>query len=295
MTPIATIYIPFAKYHESVVYNAFRSAVEQTVECAVEMDLSDGTPAKLRNRAQNAKSLFVVFLDADDRIEPTFVEDCLRTYERGTYVYTGWNEGERVMMPRECNPFQAHDYGDGRGMVGGYHLVTTLFPTEIFKYLGGFNEELPGMEDVEFYMRAQANGCCGILCPKPLVVYNGEGETRGKRFKVHPEYEEVRRFVQTENGGISNMAGCCGVTSGAPNANLTGAQEGDIPAQTLYAPMTQTGRATGRWYPRPLFAGQVIMVDPRDVAMCQDLWKAVVDLSEIAPDNQIALREAGLI
>lgn len=295
MTKPATIYIPFADYHKSIVERAFRSAAEQTIECDIVMALSPDTPAKLRNQAQNAKTPFVIFLDADDQLEPTFVEDCLHAYENGCYVYTAWYEGERVMTPANCNPFLAHDYDDGRGMIGGYHLVTTLFPTELFKYLGGFNESLPGMEDVDFYMRAQANRVCGVLCPKPLLHYNGELETRSKKFRTSETFESIRHLIVSENGGIENMAGCCGISAGTANANMIGAQEGDIPAQTLYAPSTQTGRATGRWYTRPLFMGQVMMVDPRDVEKCPDLWKAVVDVTKIAPDKMVVLKEAGLL
>lgn len=292
---IATIFIPFADYHKQVVQQAFRSAVNQTVECEVVLGASPGTPALLRNQAMNAKSPFVVFLDADDTLEPNFVEECIRTYETGKYIYTGWYQEDKVMMPRPCNPFLAHDFNDGRGGVGGYHLVTTLFPTELFKYLGGFIETLPGGEDIDFYMRAQRAGVCGVLCDKPLVHYNGAGETRGKHFAANPEHDAIKHMIELENGGLQAMAGCCGISSGGEQANLTGQQPGDIAAQTLYAPTTQTGRATGRWYPRPLFMGQVIMVDPRDVEKMPELFKAVVDLNKIAPDAMRIRKEAGLI
>lgn len=295
MTPIATIYIPFSDAHKSVVENAFRSATSQTVKCDVVMEASPNTPALLRNRAVNAKSPFICFLDADDTIEPTFVEDCLRTYKQGSYVYTAWYEGDAIMTPRECNPFLSHDFHDGRGLVGGYHLVTTLFPTVYFGALGSFNENLPGMEDTDFYMRANAKNVCGILCPKPLLHYNGGGDTRSKAFKSHPEYEAIRRLIYERNGGIEAMAGCCGVFGGAANANLDGQQPGDIAVQTLYAPMTQVGRATGRFYTRPFFQGQTIMVDPRDAAAMPDLFKPIATLREIAPDPEVSLKAAGLL
>lgn len=294
---IATIIIPYAAYHKEVVNNAIESAYAQTVKCAViaEWDVAKGTPAFVRNKALAVNTPFVVFLDADDTLELTFIEDCLRTYKDGTYVYTGWYEGDRVMMPRPCNPFLGHDFGDGRGGVGGYHLVTTLYPTEPFKGLGGFDTTLPGMEDIDLYMRSQRHLLCGILCPKPLVRYNGEGETRSKHFRALDEYQDIRDDIVLSNGGIESMAGCCGVVSGEAKANVEGAQPGDVPAETLYAPSTQFGRATGRFYPRPQFMGQVIMVAPEDIAKMPDMFRKVETLRELAPQREVVLKESGLL
>lgn len=298
---VATIIIPYAAYHKDVVDNAIASAHAQTVKCSVvaEWDVAAGTPSIVRNKALTINTPFVVFLDADDTLEPTFIEDTIRTYETGRYVYTAWYEGERVMTPRPCNPFLAHDFGDGRGGVGGYHLVTTLYPTELFKILGGFNADLPGMEDVDFYMRSQASGICGLLCPKPLVRYNGAGETRSKKFRALAAYDEIRQSIIDDNGGISNMAGCCGVVSGNENANLQGAQPGDVAVQTLYAPSTQYGRPHPitqeiRFYPRPQFMGQTIMVAPHDADMMPHLFRKLPSLQS-APTKAQALKESGLL
>lgn len=294
-SPIATIFIPFSEAHKPLVQYAYESAINQTVDCSVIIGASDGTPSLLRNLAIKATTPFCVFLDADDTIAPDFVEQCLRTYQTGSYIFTSWMQGDRIMRPRACDPYLKHDFGDGRGEIGGYHLVTTLYPTAIFKALGGFNNLLPGMEDTDFYMRSQFNGVCGLLCDKPLLHYNGHDETRSKQFQKLKEYEDIRRQIYHQNGGIQAMAGCCGVFAGGEQANLIGAQEGDIPAQTLYAPSTQFGRATGRFYPRPQYMGQTIMVAPQDVEKMPDLFRAVIDLREVAPKREIVLAESGLI
>lgn len=294
-TPLVTILIPYAPYHERIYHQAVASAERQTIPCKVISDLSIGTPATFRNTAKFADTDFVCFLDADDTIAPTFVEECIKTYQTATYVYTAWQEGERVMTPRECNPYLAHDFGDERGVTGGYHLVTTLFPTALFKMLGGFDTELAGMEDTDFYMRAQAAGICGVLCDLPLLNYNGDGETRSKAFRERLDYHDLRRSIYDRNGGLETMAGCCGIVSGGQQANLTGEQPGDVPAQTLYAPSTQFGRATGRFYPRPQFMGQTIMVAPADVELMPDMFRKLADLRDIAPTREKVLKESGLI
>ena len=91
------------------------------------------------------------------------------------------------------------------------------------------------------------------------------------------------------------MAGCCGINGGVPAENLTGAQPDDIKAMTLYTPSTQYGRATGRFYPRPLYQGQIISVDPRDVEKAPELWREIIDPKTLTPDKQKVMEMAGLV
>lgn len=300
INPIATIYIPFSEVHKPLVHRAYQSAIEQTVKCKVVTGLSAGTPAHLRNEAFKAETPFVCFLDADDTLEPTFLEQCLRTYQTGRYVYTSWYQGETIMRPAPCDPYLAHDFKDGRGLIGGYHLVTTLFPTSVFKASGGFDPELPGMEDTDLYMRTHRAGYCGILCDKPLVHYSGDDNSRAKDFMKLPDYDDMRRAIVERNGGIGAMAGCCGISGGGVSVNTTGEQPGDIVVETLYAPTTQYGRvpdANGnlRFYPRPLYMGQRIKVSPADAEAMPHLFRKVQDLSEVVPKRDQVLKEAGLL
>lgn len=84
------------------------------------------------------------------------------------------------------------------------------------------------------------------------------------------------------------MADCFKCGGAMPDKMTLGCQSGDVDAQTLYPPQSQYGRATGRYYPRAYRQGQVMCVDPRDLAVSSDLWKAVEVVSA-------ALQEAGLV
>lgn len=293
---IATIYIPYADYHRAVAQRAIESAIWQTVDCDVICEPSPRTPANLRNKAMYAQTPFVVFLDADDYLLPTFVEDCLRFYEQGYYVYTSWYQGDFIMRPRAKQPYLAHDFQDGEGLIGGYHLVTTLFPRVLFAHLAGFDVELSGMEDTDFYMRAHNEGICGLLCDKPLLKYNDTGQTRSKQFREQADYHDLRRMIYERNGGVEAMAnGCCGISSGSQAASTVGEQPGDIPVQTLYAPATQFGRVTGRFYMRPFFTGQTIMVAPEDAKAMPEFFRPIENLRQLAPTREQVLKDAGLV
>lgn len=297
-----TVIIPCAPSHQSVVNAAIASVERQTIptESVVYLDKFQRGAGYARNEAaKNITSDFLIFLDADDTLEPTFVEFYLDAYEKGRYVYGAWYEGQRVMRPRACNPFLAHDFEDGRGVIGGYHHVTTLIPTAIFKALGGFDESLPGMEDVDFFMRVHRNHICGIYVDTPLFTYNYGGEnSRSQLFERNSAHAEIVRSIYERNGGILGMANCGACGGGeAPAIQTSGRQDGDVPVETLYAPMSQVGRATGRWYDRKdhQFMGQVIYVDPKDAATMPDLFRRVHLMEDLTPDKVDTLKASGLI
>lgn len=287
-TPITTIIIPWADYHEGIAMRAFNSALKQTVYCDVVSDRSEGTPAKFRNEAAfRATTPFVTFLDADDILDPKFIETALLAYQNGKYVYSNWRDGVKTWKPRPC-PWSP----------SSHHIVTTLYPTEIFKALRGFDERLPGHEDADFYMRSYAHWVCGIHVDETLVYRPEDSGQRSKAFHADPNYDLILSSVVQKNGGIENIMGCCGgVSTPAPN-NPGAPQPGDILAETLWAgTRSEYSQETGRVY----VGGNhnLIHVAPVDVQNLKDLagrplFKPAKDYAGLAPDRERILKDAGL-
>src|SRR5688500_4262573 len=91
--PDVTVVIPYASYHEQVVQHAIHSVRRQTVQAnLVTIHDSEGLGAGwARNQGlAQVETNFVVFLDADDTINPYFVERTLRAWKPKRYVYTDW-------------------------------------------------------------------------------------------------------------------------------------------------------------------------------------------------------------
>lgn len=280
--PVATIIIPFAPYHAHLVNRAIDSALCQTVPCEVIFRESPVTPARVRNEGMDATTPFVVWLDADDVLATTFVEDCLRVYERGKYIYTTWLEGDTIRSPRDCPFFQ-----------GSYHIVTTLYPTALFKYIGGFDETLPGGEDIDFYLKSSRYGICGTFLNKPLVARPDDSGQRSKDYIAMDVHDKIRDGIVEKHGGVINIMGCCG-GQGAPAGNNPGAQmPGDVLAQTLWAGMrSENGHVSGRMYIGG--NGNHIWVDPADADAMPRFFRVVQDLRQLAPDKETVLKAAGL-
>lgn len=288
MTPIATVIIPYSEPHEQLRFNAIQSAYAQTVKVDVICELSPNTPAIVRNRGLHVNTDFLVFLDADDLLLPSFVEDCLRAYETGKYVYTSWYCWNTIQKPNLCVTVEK-DYKS--------HLVTTLYPTAAFKALGGFDVTLAGHEDVDFYLRSHALGVCGTYLDKPLIDYSQYG-TRSNAFNELPNKKDIMDLVYLKNGGQQTTMACCGQPSVPGKVVIGEAQAGDIMVMSLWAGMrSEYSATTNRLYVGG--NGSELPINPLDVGMTDrtgaPLFRVVEDLTQLAPTREIALKQAGLI
>jgi hypothetical protein len=255
VNPVSII-IPVAPYHASISSEAIAAAHAQTVICDVRVlldELGQG-PAVMRNRGiAFSDTPFVCFLDADDTLRPDAIERMLSAYQRGKYVYCDDWQGESLHATENEGA-----YFDGR-----WHSVTCLVPTVYAKQVGGFDESLPALEDLDFYLKLQANGVCGVRCPHPLLSYSEHGK-RSRDFKNHASHDTIKLNIYNRYiGAAKRMCNCGAVVTGQiPD----GKQQGDILVEALYTPMQMGGPVTGRLYPRPRgHENNQIWVAPEDV------------------------------
>lgn len=266
MTSLVSIIIPYAPYHTSIVEQAIASAYSQSLTC----DLITVEDAEMRGAgwARNrgvrlAGTPFVYFLDADDTIEPHAIETLLRYYKQGKYVYSDDVQGESIHQTRDCGAY----------LDGAWHTINALIPTAAFKAVGGFDETLPAIEDLDLFLRLQAHGVCGIRCPHVLVRYTAGGQ-RSKTFHARPDFVEQKQAIYKRWSGAAKMA--CGCGSPVSGVIPDGKQDTDILVTALYTPRQMGGSVTGRIYPRPRGANNYqIWVDPRDVEAKPNLWTPV--------------------
>ena len=259
-----SIVIPVAGYHSDIAQRAINSASAQTISAAVIVvnDQHGGGASWARNRGlEQVATDFVVFLDADDWIAPTFVERTLAAWQTGRYVYSDWWQGETPKFAPAC-PFVNKTW----------HVVTTLLRTEDVRQHGGFDETLTiGGEDSDFYLKLNTSGVCGLHLPELLFHYS-EGGQRGSRFVNSPQFQATMREFTRRYGG---KMGCCGDDTPTPDVPVNEPQPGDVLARAIWnGNRVEVGRATRRHYPRT-GNGKQVFVNPRDVEASPHLWQRV--------------------
>ncbi len=280
-----SIIIPIGLSHEAVAQVAIASAHAQTVPVEVLpiLDTDRRGPGWGRNRGlELATAPFVLFLDADDWIEPDTVAQLVRHYRPGHYVYCDDWQGDH----RHRTPDRAV------WLDGSWHAVTTLIRTPHARAVGGFDEALPGIEDLEFYLKLQASGVCGVRCPQALLHYTDQGE-RSKQFQQSPHFQSLKFDIYQRYAMRVNAVCACGEAISVPLSDAS-RQEGDVMAKASYTPRQVIGPISGRLYPRPQgMHDYYLWIDPRDVVARPDWWTIKTPTTDYAPDVDAVLAMVG--
>jgi hypothetical protein len=291
---LADVVIPVAPYHLDKAQRAIQSAKQQSVPVTVTVQVDNdlhGTGWARNKGAAQGDAPFVVFLDADDELHPDFVKQCALAYRQGVFVYSDWQlpAGEIIRLP---------DCTTARGWLQHkvFHLVTTLMPRALFQQVGGFDETLPGLEDMDFYLRLHSKGICGIRCAQSLVTYHTDDGQRSQRVMDSGQYAPLRASIAGRYERNASM-GCCGDPIPMELPPPDGRAEGDVLAVSLWeGNRDQRGAVSGRRY-RGGWQRE-IWIDPRDLGTKdsvtgQPAFVQIIPLEQLAPDVDTVLRLAG--
>lgn len=296
-----SVIIPVGPRHERISKRAVASVEAQSIRCfpIVVNDLNGRGPGWARNRGiELAGTSFVIFLDADDQLMPTFAEQCLKAWKPDHYVYTDWyqpNE-ERISThthaPEACQVWRFNEY---------FHLITALVPTDAARDTM-FDESIKiGGEDRAFWYALTRGGCCPIAVHEPLCMYEFGGKGR-RSAKLRADTDELvrqRKLIKEKYGGIEMTCSSC---SNEPIAD-TKIKNHDKPGEFTFdrtdGPYlmkldtfvevinpnrnAKIGRGTGYKYPR-IGPRDRLYVDSRDARSMPSVFRV------IAPESIPELR-----
>jgi hypothetical protein len=258
-----TVIIPIGPGHEDIAKRAASSCHAQSLPVEV-IEIHDPDrrgPGWARNRGlEQVTTEWVIFLDADDWIEPRAVEMMARAAALypGHYIYSDWYELDK--------PKDAPD--TGRAWCNRtWHAVTALVPTAWARRVGGFDESLSGGEDTDFYMKLDRAMLCGARLPEPLLHYTPDG-ARGHAFVHGPDYDDIMNLFSERYGG---QMGCCGKPASSNPEPSGERRDGDVLAIASWGGNRRVIGVTGRDYGR---TGNYkrLWVDPRDCNIGRNLF-----------------------
>lgn len=291
--PLVSVIIPVGPSHEKYLIDALDSVLAQTFpfwEAVVVNDTGStldvsyapwakvvkggGGIAQSRNIGiEAAQGHLLLFLDADDFLFPTAVEQMLKAYvqnDGAKYIYTDWYNITPGEPPSKNN---AKPYDRTRSD-GSSHPVTALVRREHAQTIGGFDEAMPGWEDWEFYIRMAMYGFCGARLPEALLVYRlHTGLRREDSLARKDESLAVlkERYADFFTGA-KPMAKCCGgdttilevkrqlgLIESTPTVNLSRSKDGVMSVRVEYRGKS-VGAVTissvgGKQLSRPIRAG----------------------------------------
>lgn len=273
--PVVSVIIPVASSHRRYLVDALDSCIAQTIidwEAIVIDDSRDASMPdviqshpfarvfySMGNGASRARNIgimhahgqFVLFLDADDVLEPNALESMLRAYvrENGGYVYCDCKlivDSEHLDGPGEVIESVNYDqetfircgYTDN---MPGCHSVTMLVAKADIDQTNGFDETLAYWEDWKLPLEFATLGIRGIRVPSPLLIYRLDTGVRRRASRVHEGTikEILREQFEPYTTGEKQMCACTGGNGGSVAKNAALKALGVLEQPTAY--ITQIG------------------------------------------------------
>lgn len=119
--------------------------------------------------SSKAAGQYIMYLDADDKLEPHYVSSCLKVLQDNpdvSFVYTQMRYFGRV---NEVSSFP--DYSLAALKVGNYINASALIKAEVLQRFQYDTSLRSGFEDWDFYLTLAEHGYTGKLLDKPLLLY----------------------------------------------------------------------------------------------------------------------------
>ena len=189
--------------------------------------------ASTRNAGvEAAKGTWFVPLDADDKVEPTFLEECMRAtaLHPKKFAYTDsllwWPE-----QNDKTEQIMALEYDFDELLRKISWSCTILCPVDAWRQAGGYKPTMSdagGWEDWEFAVALGELGVCGERVAKPLFWYR-QHSAEQMRYKAEQNKPELRETLRRLHAGTyrgERGPMCCGGRRGINRANGNGADIG---------------------------------------------------------------------
>jgi glycosyltransferase involved in cell wall biosynthesis len=151
--------------------------------------------AHLRNvGARQSEADWLIFLDADDELDPHYIEHMLAgtgdmRWPSTLGVVDGVEDDEPVLLQL---------YPGERGITRNHMVIGTMVRREQFLAVGGFHN-LPVLEDWECWIRLQLAGAVPMPCPEAIYRIHVRKGSRNHNLDGHGFwYAEIQNTYQAE-------------------------------------------------------------------------------------------------
>jgi hypothetical protein len=175
--------------------------VLKSIETKIETLLlqeNKGVSAARNNGIAASKGDYIMILDSDDYLEPTFLEKAIKYFREDKEVrmvscYANLiygKKGKGTLKPKGGNVISF--------LNNNCALGTSLYKKEDIAAINGYDEKmLLGFEDWDFNIRIMALGGIAKVIKEPLYNYRIKGNSRNEKAKKHKT--EILKYIVTKN------------------------------------------------------------------------------------------------
>jgi len=175
----------------------------------IHQETNQGVSAARNRGIAEAKGKYVVCLDSDDMLEPTFIEKAVIAVEANPDVSLVSTYQDMFGVINEL--FEKPQYDPIRLFEDNMVITAALFRREAWLQSGGYKSDI-GYEDWEFWLTLAEHGFWGKQIPEPLFMYRTSMQSRYVDDKevhwnnlkyirsLHPGYKKKIRSLLSSRG-----------------------------------------------------------------------------------------------
>jgi glycosyltransferase involved in cell wall biosynthesis len=163
-----------------------------------------GLPAARNAGIALARGDYFLPLDADDRIEPTMIEACLRVLEARPRL--GFAFTHLRLFGEEQGVYKQPPYNFYRQLLSNGVSVCALVRKQAWVEAGGYNEAMIlGAADWDFWIACGERGWHGALVPEPLFCYRVRQGSMYSR--TRQRLEQCRQMIHDQHPELFSKEG----------------------------------------------------------------------------------------
>lgn len=163
-----------------------------------------GLPAARNSGIRLARANYILPLDADDYIAPTFLEKTLALMRKNEgIIYT---DAILVFPDGKQDKLCLKDFDFALLLKGGIMLASSLYPKKMWRQAGGYPEDMKlGWEDYAFWVAACSLGWKGYHLSEPLFYYRQREHSM--RLEAKEQAPQIRHQLWKKFGHIYRRFG----------------------------------------------------------------------------------------
>jgi GT2 family glycosyltransferase len=185
-----------------LAHRARLSVDNQTVLPNSVYEVHDQSLALARNNgALDSTADWLIFLDADDELDPHYIEEMLK----GTGDIR-WPSTIGFYENGQMDDFAVPHEPRSSLLVGNHMVIGSMVRREMFIDVAGFRE-LPVLEDWDLWIRLTLAGAQAVSCPNAIYRVHVHSDSRNQNIDLHSRtYTEIQQRYQDEwNAKFRNL------------------------------------------------------------------------------------------